>query len=339
MIESDPTFTSARRHLRRAVEAVKPRHFEELALAVFRFQATYNPIYRDYLNLLGVVPTKVRSLRQIPFLPIGFFKNQDVQTGSWIPEQTFTSSGTTGQVPSRHLIRDVGFYERNAVRGFAQVYGPPGHYTVLALLPAYLERQGSSLVHMAQHFMAQSVDPRSGFFLHDYAALHQILRSCGAENRPTLLLGVSFALWDMAEQYPYGFPELLVMETGGMKGRRPEITREELHDILGSAFRQKKIHSEYGMTELLSQAYAPGDGVFQPAPTMRVMPRDITDPFAYVAPGRIGALNIIDLANLDTISFIATDDLGRQCADGHFEVLGRLDTADVRGCNLMTLDQ
>lgn len=271
-------------------------------------------------------------------MPISFFKTQALQTGDWVAQTIFRSSGTTGSTTSQHLVRDVAFYERNARRGFEEAYGALSEYTTLALLPAYLERKDSSLVYMADYFIRQSADPQSGFFLNNYDDLAAVLRQYAAENKPTLLLGVSFALWDMAERYQLGFEELIVMETGGMKGRRKELTRSELHAILAPAFRQKHIHSEYGMTELLSQAYSQGEGLFRPAPTMRVFTRDITDPLTLQKDGRTGVINIIDLANLDTISFIATDDLGRRYADGSFEVLGRLDAADVRGCNLLTLD-
>lgn len=271
-------------------------------------------------------------------MPISFFKTHTLQTGNWTAQTVFRSSGTTGTSTSQHLVRDLAFYERNARRGFEYVYGPLSEYTVLALLPAYLERRDSSLVFMADSFIRQSRDAQSGFFLHNYEQLAVLLRQCAKKRKKTLLLGVSFALWDMAERYQLGFDELVVMETGGMKGRRKELTRSELHAILAPAFRQKYIHSEYGMTELLSQAYSQRDGLFWPAPTMRVYIRDLTDPLTLQKDGRTGAINIIDLANLDTISFIATDDVGRRYADGSFEVLGRLDAADIRGCNLMTLE-
>lgn len=320
------------------IEAVTPDTFDETVLAVFRWQAEYNPVYRSFLHHLGVKPEQISAPEAIPCLPISFFKTHSLQTGNWTPQTFFRSSGTTGATTSRHPVRDIAFYERNARRGFEAVYGPLSQYTVLALLPAYLERSDSSLVFMADSFIRQSADPQSGFFLHDYDHLAAVLRECAAKHKRTLLLGVSFALWDMAERYQLGFPELTVMETGGMKGRRKELTRAELHAILAPAFRQKHIHSEYGMTELLSQAYSTGQGFFYPTPTMRVNVRDMTDPLTLQKDGRTGAINVIDLANLDTVSFIATDDLGRRYADGSFEVLGRLDAADIRGCNLLTLD-
>ena len=338
MIDSESLFASARSQLLQQIEAVTPATFGETALSVFRWQAEHNPVYRSFLHHLGVKPEQIASPEAIPCLPISFFKTHSLQTGTWTPQTVFRSSGTTGTTTSRHPVRDTAFYERNAQRGFEAVYGPLSQYTVLALLPAYLERSDSSLVFMADYFIRQSTDSSSGFFLHDYDQLATVLRQCAREQKPTLLLGVSFALWDMAERYQLGFEELVVMETGGMKGRRKELTRAELHAILAPAFRQKQIHSEYGMTELLSQAYSPGEGRFYPAPTMRVCIRDMTDPLTLQKDGRTGAINVIDLANLDTVSFIATDDLGRRYADGSFEVLGRLDAADIRGCNLLTLD-
>jgi len=328
-------FASASAPIREKIEAVDAESFEATALEVFQLQARENPLYREFLRLTNRPPEEVKSLADIPFLPIRFFKTHDIQTGRWRPQLTFTSSGTTSKNTSRHLLRDLSWYERCARRGFAHFYGDPQDYCLLALLPAYLERRGSSLVYMVDFFIRQSRDPRSGFFLNNIRELLKVLQSCQKEGTPTLLLGVSFALLDLAEQWRPNLQGVIVMETGGMKGRRREMTREELHAQLIPAFKVAHIHSEYGMTELLSQAYSQGGGLFYPAPTMRVQTRDITDPFSVQRPGRSGALNIIDLANIDTISFIATDDLGRVYADGGFEVLGRMDGSDVRGCNLM----
>jgi hypothetical protein len=258
-----------------------------------------------------------------------------VQSGDWEAETVFTSSGTTGQQPSRHFVRDRGFYLRNARRGFEGLYGPVADWCVLALLPSYLERRGSSLVAMADHFIQLSHRPESGFFLHDLDRLAEVLQDCRAVGKKTLLLGVSFALLDFAERHAMDLGGVVVMETGGMKGRRREMTRGELHALLKAAFRLDAIHSEYGMTELLSQAYAPGDGLFRPAPTLRFLATELQDPFQPVGPGRTGILNAVDLANLDTCAFIATEDLGRVHADGRFEVLGRADAAEMRGCNLL----
>jgi len=332
------SFTSSRSQLLDQIEAVVPDSFESVALEVFRFQAVHNPVYNSFLSLLGIEPDRVHRLEQIPCLPISLFKTHQLQTGSWEPEVIFTSSGTTGAATAHHYVRSTDWYDRLALRAFEAAYGPVQNYVVLALLPAYLERTGSSLVHMAQHFIQASAKKIAGFYLDDYDALEEQLRACAQKKQPTLLLGVSFALWDLAERGVTGFPELTVMETGGMKGRRRELTRSELHGILGPAFRQKKIHSEYGMTELLSQAYSRGDGLFEPSATMRVWMREPTDPFAPVKTGKTGVINVADLANIDSISFIATDDLGRRYDDGSFEVLGRLDASDVRGCNLLVLE-
>lgn len=324
--------------LKRRVKDVDEGSFASLALDVFRFQSRNNLLYKQFLHLIGLSPQDVRQVSDIPFLPIQFFKTHDIRTGSWEPLLVFTSSGTTAATTSRHLVRDEEFYRKNARRGFAHFYGAVENYCVLALLPSYLERNGSSLVFMADDFIRQSRHPQSGFFLYNTKELAGILGECKKNAVPTLLLGVSFALWDLAEQYPMNLSGITIMETGGMKGRRREATREELHGILKEAFQVDAIHSEYGMTELLSQAYSSGEGLFRPSPTMRVLSREITDPFSLQGHGKTGVLNIIDLANLDTISFIATEDLGRVYEDGSFEVLGRLDASDTRGCNLLVAD-
>lgn len=320
------------------IRALPHGDFNELSLEVFRFQAQHNAVYARYLSYLGVEPGQVTRSEAIPFLPIQLFKNFALQTEAWTPVRTFTSSGTTGMQTSRHLLREEEWYRENARKGFARFYGPVSEYCVLALLPAYLERTGSSLVFMADDFIRQSRYSESGFFLHDYKALQDRLQACLKADIPVLLVGVSFALWDLAEQYPMDLGNTIVMETGGMKGRKREITREELHGILREAFQIPAIHSEYGMTELLSQAYSKEEGVFYNAPTMRVVSREINDPLQFQESGKTGVLNIIDLANIDTISFIATDDLGRVYEDGSFEVLGRLDASDLRGCNLLLTD-
>ncbi len=320
---------------------IAPESFEETALAVFRYQAAQNPLYARYLELLGQRPAGIRASRDIPFLPVGLFKNYAVQSGQWTPETEFSSSGTTGQVPSRHLVRDLHFYLENTRRGFARVYGEPAGWCFLALLPSYLERGGSSLVAMADFFIRQSRYPESGFFLHEFDQLRQRLQYCLDRAIPTVLLGVSFALLDFAERYSMDLSGIVVMETGGMKGRRREMTRAELHRTLCETFQLREIHSEYGMTELFSQAYGSSDFLselsvrFTPAPTLQAIATEINDPFCAVPPGRTGTLNFIDLANIDTCSFIATEDLGKVYPDGRFEVIGRLDAAEMRGCNLM----
>lgn len=302
--------------------------FDAVASQVFQYQQANNPLYAQYLELLG-------QQRNRPFLPISFFKTHDIRSGQWPSQTFFNSSGTTGQLPSQHQVRDLQLYLDNARRGFAQAYGDPSEWCFLALLPNYLERGNSSLVAMADYFIRLSPFETSGFFLHDFDKLRQALRTCQSKKYKTILLGVSFALLDFAEQFPMDLTGITIMETGGMKGQRKEMTRAELHDTLQTAFGVPLVHSEYGMTELFSQAYARGGSIFAPCPTMRVVATEINDPFCPVAPGRTGVLNIIDLANIDTVSFIQTEDLGRVYANGHFEVLGRLDAAEMRGCNLM----
>lgn len=327
--------TPERADLLPMLDNLTPEGFEAAALAVFRYQAAYNALYARWLQLLGRDAAAVGSLAEIPFLPIPFFKTHAVKAGDWTPETIFISSGTSGRQPSRHLVRALNFYLNHARRGFAASYGDPADWCILALLPSYLERGDSSLVAMAADFVARSKYPESGFFLHDFEKLRDTLRHCQAQKRPTLLLGVSFALLDFAAQGAFDLKGVTVMETGGMKGRRAELTRAELHETLGTAFGLAEIHSEYGMTELFSQAYSQNGGIFRPAVTLRAFVTDPTDPFCPAAPGRTGVLNFADLANLDTCSFIATEDLGRLHPDGRFEVLGRLDAAELRGCNLM----
>jgi hypothetical protein len=304
-------------------------NFQETALAVFQYQQRYNPLYNRFLQLLN------RPGTDFPCLPIRFFKSHTIQTGEWPARAEFTSSTTTGQYPSRHLVRDPDFYLQNTRNGFSSAFSDPSEWCILALLPSYLERTGSSLVAMADYFIRQSRYPESGFFLHDLEKLRDTLLFCRDSGKKTLLLGVSFALLDFAEQYPINLEGITIMETGGMKGKRQEITRKMLHEILRDAFQVDRIYSEYGMTELLSQAYSRGGAEFTPAATMRVFATEINDPFTLSAPGRTGVLNIIDLANLDTCSFIETEDLGKVYEDGSFEVIGRLDAAEMRGCNLM----
>jgi Acyl-protein synthetase, LuxE len=312
--------------------------FEQLALAVFAFQYKHNAFYRRYCSLIGKEFSAIEKLTDIPFLPIQFFKNHTIQTGDWQAETVFSSSGTTGAITSQHFTRDVDFYKQTARQGFEQFYGKIDNYCILGLLPAYLERSGSSLVAMVDDFIQLSKYPKSGFFLNNHVELADILRGCQQANIPTLLIGVSFGLLDFVESFTLNFPELIVMETGGMKGRRREMIRSELHEQIGKGFGVAKIHSEYGMTELFSQGYSKGDGIFNTTSTLRVLSREINDPLSNQAKnGKLGLLNVIDLGNLDTCSFIATDDLGRVFSDGSFEVLGRLDNSDIRGCNLLVV--
>lgn len=329
-------YTAKRSELLRKIEQLPNTNFEAIALDVFRFQAQYNPLYQQYLRLIGCEPSSVLHLSSIPFLPISFFKTHSIKTGDWSAVLDFSSSGTTQSITSHHLLRDQAWYWKNARKGFEKFYGPISDYCVLALLPSYLERTGSSLVFMAEDFIQQSKYTESGFFLNEVADLLHRLEYCQREGIPTLLIGVSFALLDIAENYPLPLGNTIVMETGGMKGRREELTREALHHYLKKAFLVEKIHSEYGMTELLSQAYSKGDGIFYPSDTMRIFTREITDPFQMIK-GQVGAISIIDLANIDTVSFIATDDLGRIFSDNSFEIQGRLDASDIRGCNLMVV--
>lgn len=335
--------TTQRNILQQQIRQVQPNNFDQLALKIFNYQATYNPLYKAYLTLLQVQLKSISTVQQIPFLPISFFKTKEVRTSCKLPvasceqETVFSSSGTTGTNTSRHFVQDLGFYKQNTVLGFEAFYGAVADYCVLGLLPSYLERSGSSLITMVDHFIQLSKHPKSGFFLYDHAALATVLQQCQQSQQLTLLIGVSFALLDFAEQYSLDLSSITIMETGGMKGRRKEITRQELHTILKAAFHVDSIHSEYGMTELLSQGYSKGAGIFYPSPTMKVFTREITDPFSYQKNHKTGVLNIIDLANLDSCAFIATDDLGKVYADGSFEILGRLDSSDMRGCNLIIL--
>lgn len=305
--------------------------FSRLEDAVYHYQSRNNPLYQQFLNLSGAGD----KLSYHPGLPIQFFKTQEVQSGVWLANSVFSSSGTTGQQTSRHLVRDMEVYLTNALKGFEAFYGHPKNWVILALLPSYLERQGSSLVAMVERLISLSEHQESGFFLNNFDQLKQTLQACRKKGRQTLLLGVSFALLDFAEYAPMDLSGVIIMETGGMKGRRKELTRTELHQQLQDAFGVEYIHSEYGMTELFSQAYSTGDAIFHPTPTMRVFTTEINDPFCLVAKGKTGVLNVVDLANLDTCSFIQTEDLGRVYADGSFEILGRLDAAELRGCNLM----
>ncbi|MGW8123562.1 acyl transferase [Roseivirga echinicomitans] len=317
------------------VFSVEEASFEALALDVFRFQHQENPVYRDFVNHLGVNIEAITKLESIPFLPIEFFKTHTIKSGNWQSDLCYESSGTTGQITSKHWVADEEFYLKIAQKIFAKTYGNVEEYTVLALLPSYLERSNSSLVAMANRFIQFSKDPASGFFLNNADELYELLLTCKSEGRKTILLGVTFGLLDFVEAYQMDFPELIVMETGGMKGRREELVREEVHEILKTGFGVSNIHSEYGMTELLSQGYSQGEGLFRCGYTMKILTRDINDPLTVTNQVRSGGINIIDLANVHSCSFIETKDLGRVYPDGTFEVLGRIDNSDIRGCNLM----
>jgi hypothetical protein len=309
--------------------------FTEAAMAIFRYQANHCDIYRRYLQAIKVAPNSIQHLDHIPYLPISFFKTHRVVTADFTPEIIFTSSGTTGMNTSRHEVRSLGVYRTAFQRAFELQYGSPAHYVIYALLPSYLEREGSSLILMAEELIAQA-QPGSGFFLKHHEELQSLLLANAKAGKKNLLLGVTFALLDFAEAMPTSLPNTIIMETGGMKGRRKELIREEVHRILKQAFGVSQIHSEYGMTELLSQAYSQGDGIFRCPPWMHVSVRDVQDPLNNFPTGK-GGLNIIDLANIDSCAFTATQDLGIVHTDGSFEVTGRFDHADVRGCNLLVV--
>jgi len=312
------------------------RTFRETALKVFHFQAEHIPVYRDYINGLGIVAAKIREVEEIPYLPVEFFKTHPVICEGKKAEIIFESSGTTQITPARHLIVDASLYMRSFTEGFKQFYGLPENFCILALLPSYLERSGSSLVYMMDHLIRQSGHADSGFYLDNLDELASILQKRNADQQPTLLIGVSFALLDLAEHYPPTLEDhITVMETGGMKGRRKELIRSELHGRLKKAFGVGSVHSEYGMTELLSQGYSTEEGLFRAPPWMKVLVRDPNDPLTLLQQEQTGGLNIIDLANLYSCSFIATGDLGKVYEDGSFEVLGRYDHSDIRGCNLL----
>lgn len=315
--------------------------FGNHAIGIFSHQSRQNPVYAAYLDYLKVDRNAIKSMREVPFLPISFFKSHQIKTGNFEAESVFESSGTTGSINSKHYVRHLPSYLINAENNFRERYGHPSKYCFLALLPSYLERENSSLVAMADHLIRQSNHPMGGFFLHDTDRLHTTLQELEQEGQDVILLGVTYALVDFAEKYPMKLAHTIVMETGGMKGRKKELTRTELHARLKAQLGLETIHAEYGMTELQSQAYSDGNGVFRPSSTMKVLLRSPDDPFEVWEKHenimRTGVINVIDLANVDTISFIATDDLGRFTADGRFEILGRMDNADIRGCSLLTV--
>ena len=309
--------------------------FEKEALATFHRQHKANPVYRSYCDLINISPSEIKSSTKIPSLPIQFFKSHAVKCFSEAPSIVFSSSGTTTSINAQHPILDKAIYNHSFQKGFENQYGDPKDWAILALLPSYLERKGSSLIYMMDALIQQSKHAASGFYLDEFDQLKKQLEQLESKQQPTILLGVSFALLDFAEQYPLELKHTVVMETGGMKGRRKEMIREDLHATLTKAFGVEVIHSEYGMTELLSQAYSKGHGRFYTPSWMKVTAGEINDPFALVNGSKIGRLNIIDLANQESCAFIATDDLGRVFPDGSFEVMGRLDQSDIRGCNLL----
>jgi len=310
--------------------------FKRISLKLFRFQLENSAVYGSFIKNLGITPDNVNDYRDIPFIPISFFRDHEVYSSQSKPATTFFSSGTTGTVRSHHSIADLALYEKSFTNGFRLFYGDPARYAIMALLPSYADREGSSLVYMVKELIKQSGNNYGGFFLEDEAALLRAVDNARRSGLKPLLIGVTFALLDLAERHPCDMGDVIIMETGGMKGRRKEIIREELHAILCKAFNVAVIHSEYGMTELLSQAYSSGNGLFSTPPWMKVLIRDSHDPMSHTtADGSSGGISIIDLANIWSCSFIATSDLGRIHHNGAFEVLGRFDNADIRGCNLL----
>ena len=330
-----------------------------MALAIFNYQIAQNEVYRNYTTALKVKPDKIFNLEQIPFMPVEFFKTQVVITtdeppaippnneqrksfsfpSHWkshkeesVKPNLFTSSG---EIQSKHYVKDVSIYEKSYRKGFELFYGNIEEYCVLALLPTYLERSGSSLIYMAEDLIKKSNHPLSGFYLNNYDELILKLKQLELQQQKTILLGVTYALLDLIDKQKFQLKHAIIMETGGMKGKRTEMVREELHAVLCKGFGVQKIHSEYGMTELLSQAYSKGDGVFNCPPWMKIVIRDTNDPFSFLSHNKTGGINIIDLANINSCSFIATQDLGKSFPDDSFEVLGRFDNSDIRGCNLM----
>ena len=307
-----------------------PEQFNAMALEVFRFQAEHCAVYAEYLRLIGADPASITRIEDIPMLPIGLFKSHDIYSAATPPQIVFTSSATTDMSFSRHLVADTSIYERDFTEGFRLFYGDIKQWSVYGLLPNYLERTGSSLVYMVDNLIRQAGS--GGFYLHNY---EKLLSDMAADSRPKILIGVTYALLELAEKYAPKLDNTVVMETGGMKGRRKEMSKEELHGLLCSAFGVERIHSEYGMAELLSQGYSTGEGLFASPPWMRVIVRDINDPFTHLEAGRRGAIDIIDLGNIYSCSFIATEDVGIAYADNTFRIEGRITDADIRGCNLL----
>lgn len=309
--------------------------FEALSIEVFLFQYLNNSVYKQYVDLVKIKPETVKSIRDIPFIPIELFKEHKIILDGHESEVDFFSSGTTGSIQSKHYVANEKIYIESFTKAFELFYGNIKDYCFLALLPGYLQRKGSSLIYMVQKLMEFSNHPQNGFYLDEFSSLAEAVNKLTANEEKFMLFGVTYALLDFAEYFPADFINGIIMETGGMKGKRKELIKAEIHDLLKSAFGVGQIHSEYGMTELLSQAYSLGSGLFQTPPWMKVLIRDTYDPFTYVENGKSGGVNVIDLANLYSCSFIETKDLGRQYKNGQFEVLGRFDNSDIRGCNLL----
>ena len=329
--------------LEKRVFAASASTFNELALELFHFQYQHNEVYHKYCNLLKVIISEVNCLQKIPFLPIAFFKSHPIKTTDFKPQAVFESSGTTKTGNSKHFVKDISLYKKSFTTGFQKFYGTTNNKCILGLLPSYLERNNSSLVFMVDELIKQGNNNLSGFYLNNYDKLHSTILHNEILNQPTILIGVTYALLDFAEKYPMQLRHTIVVETGGMKGRREEMTRQEVHQQLQNNLGVSHIHSEYGMTELLSQAYSKGEGIFCCPPWMKVVIREEDDPFAIYTAGDVqqksitGAINIIDLANIYSCGFIASSDVGRLYSNESFEVLGRIDNSDVRGCSLMVL--
>lgn len=312
---------------------------DQFTLDLFRWQAESLAVYKEYLEALRVEPSSINHINSIPFMPLSFFKSHTIKSWHFETAVEFSSSTTTGQIPAIHHLADPAFYQQHSEFLFERTYGKLKDWVILALLPSYLERGGSSLVYMIDHFIKRGKHAESGFFLHDYQALQAAYHEAKKNGKKVILWGVSYALLDLAaSEYRLALQsEDVLMETGGMKGRRRELIREELHAILKAAFGVQAIHSEYGMTELLSQSYSTGEGIYHAPPSLRVMIRDAHDPFSMLSDGKTGGVNLIDLANIDSCAFLQTQDLGRRLNDGSFEILGRFDHSELRGCNLMAV--
>ncbi len=324
--------------LKSSISGIKSQEdFNITALQVFYFQYQNNPIYKEWVDTLKTDIKQIKNYSQIPFLPISTFKTHQVKSFLGDAQKVFSSSGTSGMQSSNHHVFDMALYQESYRKAFEYYYGSVKDYTILALLPSYLEREGSSLIWMVEDLISLSESPKSGFYLYNYAELLETILQLQKESKKVILLGVSFALLEFAEHFSFHFPELIVMETGGMKGRRKELLRDELHQILTQAFGVQNIHSEYGMSEMLSQAYSSGKGIFQAPPWMKILIRDTNDPLSLLPTSKAGGINVIDLYNLYSCSFIATQDLGKVNSDGSFEILGRFDHSDIRGCNLLVL--
>ena len=330
-------------NLKNIVSTTTKENFVDTALQVFNFQYINNVVYKNYCDLININVAKINSIEKIPFLPIQFFKSKIIKTTPFETETIFESSGTTGSINSKHFVKDVNIYEESFLKGFRQFYGSENNYCIIGLLPSYLERKGSSLVYMVNDLINKSCKKESGFYLYDYKKLKEVLLKNEAAKQKTILIGVTYALIDFAEQNNMQLNYTTIMETGGMKGRREEMTRKEVHTLLMKKLGVATVHSEYGMTELLSQGYSKAGGIFNCPPWMRVLVRSEDDPFNIIAANNItndfvtGAINIIDLANIYSCSFIATDDAGKLYADNSFEITARLENSDIRGCSLMVL--